>query len=69
MILVAVIVMLDSFYKKDEPCKWCHRLNCLPVKDWCEQDDLKIELDTNDGTSSSERLMRRGVDLLAELMS
>ncbi|TGZ80544.1 hypothetical protein EX30DRAFT_349379 [Ascodesmis nigricans] len=57
MILVGVIVMLDSFYKKDDVCKWCRFLNCLQVRDWCEMDDLKF---TNTKTSANTARMLLG---------
>lgn len=63
MILVGVIVMLDSFYKKDDVCKWCRFLNCLQVRDWCEMDDLKF---TNTKTSANTaRMLVRSLPVAA----
>lgn len=40
-VLIVFIVLLKNFYAEPmHVCSWCHRLSCLPISDWCEQDKL-----------------------------
>ncbi|KAI9828790.1 MAG: hypothetical protein M1832_001895 [Thelocarpon impressellum] len=41
-VLVAFIVLLNNFYKYRNQCSWCKYLSCLPVKKWCDIEDLQI---------------------------
>jgi len=38
LIIFSFIWVFKQFYESKDDCKWCHYLNCLPIKDgWCEQ--------------------------------
>ncbi|KAL1995142.1 hypothetical protein VTN49DRAFT_1329 [Thermomyces lanuginosus] len=38
-VIVGFFVLLTDFYKYPvSNCTWCHRLSCLPIKDWCSVD-------------------------------
>ncbi|KAI9801597.1 MAG: hypothetical protein M1825_003276 [Sarcosagium campestre] len=41
-VLVGFIVLLKSFYSGKRTCKWCKYLSCLPVNDWCKQEELSF---------------------------
>ncbi|KAF2710213.1 rhomboid family membrane protein-like protein [Pleomassaria siparia CBS 279.74] len=35
VVFIGFILLLKNFYEWRNTCSWCHRLSCLPVKDWC----------------------------------
>ncbi|KAH7132535.1 rhomboid family membrane protein [Dendryphion nanum] len=67
-VFVGFILLLQNFYTARKDCSWCHRLSCLPVKDWCKtdfpKDSLKVVNDTNNAPS---RMVRDVLYGLADL--
>ena len=42
-VLIGFILLIVDFYKYPKSnCSWCYRLSCLPVKNWCEEDQLQL---------------------------
>jgi len=38
LIIFSFIWVFRQFYETTEGCKWCHYINCIPIKDgWCKQ--------------------------------
>jgi membrane associated rhomboid family serine protease len=42
-VLVGFIVLINNFYKYHDTCSWCKYLSCLPVSNWCELDQLRVQ--------------------------
>ncbi|KAL7269395.1 hypothetical protein RUND412_007952 [Rhizina undulata] len=64
-VLVAMIVLINNFYKSTFECSWCKYLSCLPVSNWCELGrSLFTETSTNT-TSNKARMLARGTGLEA----
>jgi hypothetical protein len=44
LLLTAFIVLINNFYSTNmKECSWCKYLSCLPVSNWCELYDWKVE--------------------------
>ncbi|KAJ2904833.1 uncharacterized protein MKZ38_007025 [Zalerion maritima] len=50
LVIVGFILLLQNFYVTRNTCSWCKYLSCIPINDWCENQNLSV---TTSDTDSS----------------
>lgn len=67
-VFVGFILLLRNFYVVRKHCSWCHRLSCLPIRDWCDNRGFNFtEVDAPKNETTTSKMIRDVLEGMLDL--